>query len=250
MSKRKAGAYIVSDIPVKRAKFVQGRAAAYMNKRRGGTRLLAKPTGQEKKFYDTSLSQSALGVTITAGEHNPSATISLNTVTQGTGESQRDGRQITMDSISVKGAIEVPVQIDQTAMLLNTYCYIALVLDMQTNGALLNSEDVFDNQGGINSLVANPFRDLQFIQRFKVLAHKRIKLPQQNTQHDGTNIEVGGLVVPFDLYAKLKGIKTNYTASTETILNITDNGLNIIAYCGSLATAPVLSYKARLRFFG
>lgn len=206
--------------------------------------------GVEKKFYDTSLTQATLAVTATAAEHNPSATVSLNTVAQGDGESNRDGRQLSMDTITLKGAIEIPTGVDKTTVPLSCYCYVAIVLDKQTNGALLNSEDVFINEGGINSLVGNPFRNLQFIKRFSVLASKRIFIPAQTTQYDGTNIEWGGKHIPFTLNAKLKGMKVTFKGTTAAISNIVDNGLNVIAYCTSVATAPVLSYKARLRFFG
>lgn len=256
--KRKAGAYTVDGIPGKARRVttmivaprpgrqygMASRIRRRLNRRTGGF------MGIEKKFYDTSLVQSTLLSSIIAGEHNPTADISLNTVTQGDGESQRDGRQISMDSITLKGAIELPTEANRTTMNLSGYTYVAIVLDKQTNGALLNSEDVFINPGSANSLIANPFRNLQFIQRFQVLAWKRIRHPAQATQFDATNIEQGGRHLPFQLFAKLKGMKVNYTNTTEVIANITDNGLNVVAFTSSTTQAPVLTYKARLRFYG
>lgn len=83
----------------------------------------------EKKFYDTFL----IGASITAptdvtgGEHNPSATICLNSVTQGDGESQRDGRHITNTSIEIEGIFQLPAQINQTAAELASTVFFALV---------------------------------------------------------------------------------------------------------------------------
>ncbi len=215
-----------------------------LNKRIGGY------LGIEKKFYDTSLSAAALLASTAGGEHNPSATIALNTVVQGDGESNRDGRQIAMDSITIHGIVHVASAINQTVVDASTYAYIALVQDQQTNGAILTSEEVFENPSAVAGLSPMSFRNLQFIQRFKVLVWKRINLQQQQVSYDGTNLEKGGFVKPFTLHANLHGIKVNYTASTETIANIADNSLNIVAFVGAVATTPLLSYNSRLRFYG
>ena len=53
---------------------------------------------------------------------------------------------------------------------------LALVLDMQTNGATISSENVYKNVSASGALAASPFRNLQFIKRFKVLKTKQIKL--------------------------------------------------------------------------
>ncbi len=207
--------------------------------------------GIELKFYDTSLISSALtGPTdASGGEKNPSATISLNTVVQGDGESQRDGRQITMKSIHLKGIIDVPVQANQTVTDTASDVFIALVQDKQTNGALLNSEDVFTNPGADARTATSPFKNLQFQRRFRILAVKKLRLPQPTVVWDGTNVEQGGYQIPWEIY-KSFSIGVNYSATTETIANITDNGLNVIAYTSNSTAAPTLSYNSRLRFVG
>ncbi len=234
--------------------FKKPRPAA--NARAGGRRALNQRIdgflGIELKFYDTSLIAAALTAPTDAsgGEHNPSATISLNTVVQGDGESNRDGRQISMRKISIQGTIRVPAQINVTASDEGSLIYIALVHDSQTNAALLNSEDVFKNPGANSATAANPFRNLQFTKRFRVLAHRTIVMQNPSQVWDGTNIEVNGLVRKFSMHVDLKGMVTNYSNTTETIANITDNGLNIVAYASNTQLAPVLNYNARLRFVG
>ena len=44
------------------------------------------------------------------GELNPTGVITLNSVTQGDGKSQRDGRRLTMLSVYVTGTISCAVQ--------------------------------------------------------------------------------------------------------------------------------------------
>ncbi len=223
-----------------------GRSAA--NRRTGGF------LGIENKFYDTSIVGAVLTAPTgsTGGEHNPSATIALNTVTRGDGESQRNGKDITMNNIGIRGHIRVPPKANLSAADNGVVCYVALVLNTQTNGALLNSEDVFKNISADGLLMGQPWRNLQFTSRFKVLASKMVVFARSpELTWDGTNMEQGGLVRPFQMFVDLKGLKVHYSsASTETIANIIDNSLNIVAFSNGTGLAPVLSYSARLRFVG
>lgn len=210
--------------------------------------------GIELKFYDTKLANAALTAPTDAsgGEHNPSATISLNSVVQGDGESQRDGRRITMRSIYVEGTIIVAPQASLSTADSPATVFIALVLDTQCNGAILASEDVFTNKSGDAVLAAQPFRNLQFTKRFKILAIKRMTIANPNMTNDTGStggVISQGLRRPFKFFKKLSRTVT-YSATTETIANTTDNSLNIIAYCSNDQLAPKLYYNARLRFIG
>lgn len=226
-------------------RYARGRRRA-RNRRTGGY------LGIELKFYDQLL----IGKAITAptdasgGETDPSATVLLNTVVQGDGESNRDGRQIVMKKIMIKGNVSTAAQINQTAVDVAPYVFIALVLDTQTNGATLNSEDVFVNPGANAITAAAPLRNLQYTKRFKVLATRTLVLPIAQASYDGTNIEVGGSVIPFEIYKDLNNIKVTYSATTETVANIVDNSLHVIAYASSADISPLLNYSSRLRFCG
>lgn len=208
--------------------------------------------GIERKFYDTNLNAANLTAPTDASgmEHNPSATICLNSVVQGDGESNRDGRRITMKSIQVKGTVFWGNLINQTVVPPACSVFIALIQDMQTNGALLNSEDVFVNKGG-TALGNNALtRDLQYSTRFKVLKTWIIQCDTPPVSWDGTNIEVGGGSAQFQGFIKLPDVITNYTSTTESIANIVDNSLSICACTTSTGLSPALSYNARLRFVG
>lgn len=224
----------------------RGRSTAVLNARTGGY------LGIEKKFYDQKLINAALTAPTDAsgGEHNPSATLTLNSVDQGDGESQRDGRQMVMKSITVKGTILVPAQTGQTALDLATTVFIALVQDTQTNGALLNSEEVFKNPGANAQTATLVFKNLQKIKRFKVLKQILLTLPQPESTWDGTDLDVGGYQIPWSMFKSLPNVKVNFSGTTETIANIVDNSLHIIAWCSNTSTAPALNYHSRLRFMG
>ncbi len=208
--------------------------------------------GIETKFYDQKLIASTLtGATdATGGEHDPSATVLMNTVVQGDGESNRDGRKITMKNIYIQGHIDVPLKANQTATNQAFICMIALVLDTQTNGATIASENVFTNPGASIKTAAQPFRNLQFTKRFRVLKRLEIQGHQQEPVWDGTNLEFMGYQLPFKIYVDLKNIRVLYSATTETVANITDNSLHLIAYVSNTGQAPTINYHSRLRFVG
>ncbi len=208
--------------------------------------------GIENKFYDTSLVSAALTAPANAesGEHNPSATITLNTITQGDGESQRDGRKATMHSLHIRGTVQMPNAVNQTAVSTPPNIFIAVVLDTQTNGTLLASENVFRNAGGSSVTATNILRNLQYTKRFKVLGTRKFTMRQGMPSWDGTNLEIGGDQKTFQFDIQLNGLQTTYTANTETIANIVDNSINLVAYSNSTATGPTISYTSRLRFSG
>ncbi len=212
--------------------------------------------GIEIKFYDQKLIDAALTAPTDAsgGEHDPSATLMLNTVTQGDGESQRDGRKLTMRSIYVEGVINAAKQASQSSSDNATGIFVALVLDTQSNGATLNSEDVFTNPGANALTAAAPFRNLQFTKRFRVLATYKTTL-QNSAMANATSFSADSGVVAsgqrrtFKFFKNL-GHNVLYSGTTETIANITDFSLHIIAYCTDVGMAPKISYSSRLRFVG
>lgn len=208
--------------------------------------------GIETKFYDTFLVAAALTSPTDAsgGEHDPSATIVLNSVTQGDGESQRDGRKINMKSISINGVVFQAAQANQTAVDFYPTVYIALVLDSQTNGATIASENVFCNPSANAGGAANVYRNLQYSRRFKVLRSLTITPPQGQPVYDGTNIEVSGTTTPWRMDVKLPNIPVTYTGTTESVANITDNSLHVVAYTNGTDSGVGITYNARLRFVG
>ena len=128
-----------------RVGLVRGRALAIANARTAGF------LGLEKKFFDTAVAMVALTAPTDAagGEIDPTAlpgaVACLNAMAQGDGEQNRDGKKVVLKSVQVKGFVqklggELAAGPDS-----GTKVFVALVLDTQTNGAQLNSEDVFKN---------------------------------------------------------------------------------------------------------
>ncbi len=208
--------------------------------------------GIEKKFYDTSLINGVLGAPTDAsgGEHDPSSIVMINTVEQGDGEQQRDGRQITMDKIMLSGQINIPKQTNQTAADGSCAIFIAIVVDKQTNGAQISSELVFKNTGSNGATATNLFRNLQYVKRFDVLGTKKITFGTLSKAFDGTNMEQAGQQKHWKFNIPLHQMRVNFTGTTKSIANISDNSLHVIAFTSGTDLAPVISYNARLRYWG
>jgi len=206
--------------------------------------------GIELKYVDSALVSSALTAPTDAsgGEKDPATLLALNAIAQGDGEQQRDGKQVCIKSVYVSGVVDVPVQANLTAGTVDPLVYVALVLDKQTNGAQLNSEDVFVNPGASAVTAASPLRNLQYTSRFQVLDSVLLHPPARQLSYDGTNIESSGTRMPFKL-SNTSDIIANYIATGAVIAAIQDHSLHVIAYTSS-ATGATISYNARVRFVG
>ena len=111
--------------------------------------------GIERKFYDTSLPIDDAGAPqptqlkaptgAAGGEYDPSTTSMISTPAQGDSEQNRDGKRINILSLEIEGVITTQAKEGQAAPPGDSSVFIAIVLDKQTNGAQMNSEDCFLN---------------------------------------------------------------------------------------------------------
>jgi len=210
--------------------------------------------GIEKKFYDTGLVATAITASTNAagGEYDPSATSMISTPPQGDGESSRDGKQITCEYVEVKGAVGYPFLEAQVNPPQQCNVFVALVLDTQSNGAQMNSEDCFKNAAAANNVAQTPLRNLLYGRRFRILKSQTFELNPKCMSQEAANLfSWGGNLESFSWFVPLKGMKINFNAgTTASIANVVDNSLHIIAYCSLDTIGPTLAYQARLRFMG
>lgn len=206
----------------------------------------------ELKFFDTGLATGTLAAPtdMTGGEHNPSGTVNLSAVAQGDGPSDRDGKQIIMKSIHVQGVIQIPSQASTTSLDVMPTCYVAIVMDKQTNGGIVVSEQIFKQTQATSATAGSPFRNLLFSKRYWVVKSTQIEMGQPAAAGNGTNASIGGFQTPFNLHADLRNTVANFSAVEGTIANEVDSGLNLIAFCSTVGSAPVIIYGSRLRFVG
>lgn len=227
------------------AKNVKALARAASNVRTGGF------LGMELKFLDSSYQASLIAAASMAGlEADPSTLLSITSIAQGDGESQRDGRQAVVKSAFVTGTVSCPLRSDQAdAQGGNTY-FVALVMDTQTNGAQLNSEDVFTNPLADATTIPCLLRDLQYVQRFKVLDYVILNDPPRIVGTDGAaTLSIAPASIPFKLSWNGE-MRQNYTGTNGIVASIADNSIHVLAGTTSTSGAPQLNYNARIRFVG
>lgn len=219
------------------------------NKRTGG--LL----GIETKFFDTTWSAVTIPVSsdATGGEIQPSVPLTANALTvprQGDGESDRDGRSFVVKSIWASGMINYVTNQDEADAKSAPWVFLALVLDTQTNGATINSEDVFTLTNP-KEVVPQPRRNLQNNKRFKVLASACYGPHGVYAQIDGASTASQNVMrnTPFNLTWK-GDLKVEMGGTTSAVTNVKDNSVHLIGFSSGSSMVVNLTGKCRVRFVG
>ncbi len=205
----------------------------------------------ERKFLDMyhAASVPPIGVACTGGEMQPaSPTGCLSCPAIGDDASSRDGKHIIIQSLEIKGMVYSGALANQTAKLEKAALFIAVVLDTQTNGNTINSEDVFKNIAGVDLFNSIPHRNPMFGKRFKVLKTWHFNVIPGNTAYDGTNMETDGTYLSFEWYKKMR-LAVNMNAGTSAdVANVIDNSIHVIAF--QRFSQLNFGYTARIRFIG
>lgn len=209
--------------------------------------------GVEHKFYDTSLVNCSVSAAAnaTGGECDPSVTSMISTPPQGDNASSRDGKRILIESVQIQGVVYIVAKNGNGVMQDYPMVFIALVEDHQTNAAILDSEAVFKNPGGVTGLAASPLKNLLSGNRFTTHKVWQLKLPLPPTVAEGVNdIGIMGQTIPFSMFKKLAMTVDFNGGTTADIGNVVNNSLHMIAYVNDGNWATKLSYNARIRFVG
>lgn len=210
-------------------------------------RVLSSALGLERKFIDYEY-DAAVVATVAGAEADPATALSLAAIAQGDGESNRDGRQVRLVSLQMRGYLSWAAS-DTTAFPTRGVVRILVVWDKQTNGAQLNAEDVLlDPTDTDHDLIA--MRNLQYSQRFQVLKDFFVGKPPTTSGGDADSFATGAATQEFNCYIKLPNIPVTYSGTTAAIGSITDNSLHVIAITNSTNTVPTLRYISRVRFVG
>lgn len=249
--------------PAQKAKLMKAKAASNAQSRSVAAavaRSYANQTtsgllGIEHKFLDLQLQPTtvAAATALTGGEYDPSSEQCLSSPPQGDGASSRDGKRIVIDSVYVKGLVKRAQLEDQTNPPPPEKVYVALVLDTQTNGAQLNSEDVFLNTAVNADTNICPLRNLTNSERFRIIDTALIDLDVSALSVEADNaFSWAGVAKEFTFYHKFKdgGLPVNFvaTSSSGTVGATVDNSLHIIAF--SISAAATICYNSRIRFQG
>lgn len=224
--------------------------------------------GIEKKFLDMARTEVAISAAaaLTSGEVDPSATSGpgggsggcidcLSCPAQGDSEQQRDGKRFVIDSLILKGYVRF-YPTATTAVLDPVKVFVAVVLDTQTNGAQMSSEDCFKNFLASEETAICPMKNLLSGNRFRILKSQTYDLTPQGVYAAGANFASNSVRRDFDWYFPFKGglrvsLKDGDSNSGQnaTVANVVDNSLHVIAFATE-ASKAYISYNARIRFQG
>lgn len=203
----------------------------------------------ERKYFDTYITAATIAsaANMTGGEVDQATVLNLCSPEVGTAPNQRVGRVIKLKSVHVEGRVRLASDISAAGIPPSYGVFIALVWDKQTNGAQLNSEDVFTNVSATVTNNSCPFRNINYGHRFIVLREEHYS-PDPQFNYAAGSYPVAGWSVPFKFFYKFPkgGIPVTFQGTGGTVSSILDNSLHMVAFCTN--TGPLIDYNARVRF--
>ena len=196
----------------------------------------------EKKYLDETKAATSIVATTAGAEVDPATVNCCNAIAAGAGESQRIGRNIKILSWHIKGTLIHTAGAGAT-LKPSTVVRLILVLDKQTNGAQLNSEDVIEDAANVE----HGYRNLQHITRFRILKDTTFTLNCATSAGDGAVNDSGetSRVFKYNFNFK-KGLIAHYKSSTPSVADITNNSLHVI--CFASAVGDTIQYESRIRY--
>ncbi len=216
------------------------RAYGSVNRRTGGF------AGIEKKFFDTTVSALAFASTWTAMQPSaPAAVDCISAPAVGTAENQHIGRTFIMRSVFVRFQVTLPGVEAQGTPPPDVVYRIIVVMDTQTNGAVVPATSVVKTT--TNDTQA--FRNLQESTRFNILWDTGRRVLRPHNLNDGAidKFSAGTMdhVLNFNHVFK-SPIKVRTIGTTAVIGSIADYSISIIAIASS--TLLDLAYTSRMRY--
>lgn len=224
----------------------QAQVRAISNARTGGM------VGQEKKYCDIAVANALFTNNNWVGSVMDNAgTSCLNGIAIGDGATNRDGRQYGIHSVHIRGTITVDFQKSMVNPSADTVVRMALVIDKQTNGVVLDPTGVFSLGGGI---AVNAFRNLEYIKRFRVIEDMTIRINNEQVAEAANLFASSVKIVPFVMNHEFKTpLQVNCIGTGATIASIADTSLHLIGTATSDAISILgtrYTYTSRVRFVG
>lgn len=168
----------------------------------------------EKKFYDTSISST------TVGSGGNILLSSVCTIPQGTGESARIGRKVTLRALNFRFVVTLP----NTTLASATDDGVRVIVyhDKQCNGATASVTDILESADYLS------FNNLANKDRFKILSDKVVDISATAGAYTGTNDTWGDRGVTRSVYLKLNQ-PVEFSSTTGVISEIRSNNIGILA---------------------
>lgn len=196
---------------------------------------MASVSAPELKFLDVAVDLDPLN---TSGTIINSGT--LNVIVQGTGDSQRIGRKVTIRKISWRGFITLDGQ-STTGAQSASVARLILYQDRQCNGSAAAVTDILQSATGMS------FNKLSNAGRFHVIMDTMYDLIPTSGAGNGTANDFSSTVISFDFH-KDCSIPLEYSGSAGTITTIRSNNLGILIIKAGGSSPTEISSIVRLRY--
>lgn len=205
----------------------------------------------EMKYYDSGKASSLITPSAdwTGTEYDPATRDTLCCPKQGPAINQRIGREINIHKIKVRGSILCQYRYNQVFDSVFSAPIVRLVLyvDNQTNSAQSQGEQVFSGNGISPSVFA--YQNIDNFGRFKVLKDKLLCPPVNSANYPASDkLDTPPSRIPFKWNINLKTpIKVRFNNTDgETVADIVDNSLHIIANCAGTTPPVYIQYTSRV----
>jgi hypothetical protein len=247
----------------------------HYNQRSGGF------IGVERKYNQSWLRNSLVASTVdcTGGELDPIHDTGtgadpqghLTPIDRGSAVTERNGNRVIITDLHIQGFVSLSSETGKSGANPGMQNFrIAVVLDTQTNGAQLSSEDVYENIMGadVNVTVLDSLmymRNREYTNRFKVLKEIKInpqsRIPVQvldNVAQDSATTAAGAVtktftyssvMVPFELHLNKLSIPITFLGSSTDgkVAQVTDNSLHVVGFSDNGAQC-IIDYVCRYNF--
>lgn len=177
----------------------------------------------------------------------------LSAPAQGDGATNRDGRQMTMLSIHLKGYLFINDDQTRTSPPQDVAVRLLLIRNNQTNQDSLIPQEVMTSIGPIKDFLS--FKNLEHDKKYDILIDRTILL-KVNAYSTGTSVgqfSVNARMVPFTMnYTFDGGCPVILAAPGEGFSSVSDTSINLIGVSNAEngEPTPYISYTSRLRFIG
>lgn len=224
--------------PTWKRKTMRPTTRALLNYRIGGY------LGIENKFVDHQVTQIAVTNDLATAGVDP-AVGCLCAMAQGDGESDRDGRKVTLKSIHIHGSIQHKSDESKGANV-----RFMLVQDTQTNGSAFDPTEVLKVPPNPATHSVHAFRNLQHSSRYKVLYDKTfVSNPQIAFNNNLSRMQSNEQRNSFRINRTLN-IPVIYNGTTSALANITDNSFHVLCISDHTSSEVFVQYDVRTRFVG
>lgn len=211
------------------------------------------PPGAEHKYHDVVEPISELQTAAAGGLPTYTMNDSLIEISEGDDITQRNGRKITVDQMTVRCYFGIDNNSDgvySNTVKGNTWFRIIIFNDTQPNGAVVPLDVLLNTVTSDTSTNWLAFNNLDETGRFKILSDKFYKIISNSVVYDGSTYHSIGDSGVFKKTFKNLNMKVNYSASSGSIQHIRTNNIGMLVISSATNKSHhQFGARVRVRFY-